>query len=572
MQHPSFGLHCHASSARLGLLGIAVAAALLGAGSVRAATGQDSVRPLVASVPMAVMQGAAERLAPMEASQKLHFSLVLPLRDEDQLDALLVRLQDPSSPDYHRYLSVDEFTARFGANAQDYAEVVRWAEANGLAITEIARNRHIVGVQGSVAAINRALHVQMRHFRNPGETRTYFAADREPSIDLRVPLLAITGLDDARPKVNRMRRGSTVQTLDAVTQVHGSGPSGNYLPSDIRAAYYGKNGKLTGKGQVVGIFSFDGYHVGDLNLFYSRTGMVASVPVENVLVNTGGACSGGLNCDDGEQILDIVNVIGMAPGLKKVQFYEGPSATQILNRMVSDNTAKVISCSWGGGDFDNRTDDAIYKEMAAQGQTYLNATGDDGAYNAQTWLDPSADPNIVNVGGTVLTTSGPGGHWVSEKGWSYSGGGYYAKANEKIPSWQKSAGVITATNHGSKTYRNDPDVAGEADFDNPTVSNGQFQTGWGGTSFAAPRWAGLLALANQKSVALGHGTVGFVNPKLYAIGRGTSYATTFHDIRQGNNKPDLGQGAGFNAVAGYDLVTGWGSPRGAALINALVTP
>jgi subtilase family serine protease len=112
-------------------------------------------------------------------------------------------------------------------------------------------------------------------------------------------------------------------------------------------------------------------------------------------------------------------------------------------------------------------------------------------------------------------------------------------------------------------------VSAEADFDNPTVVNGTFETGYGGTSFAAPRWAGLLALANQQSVAAGKSTLGFVNTKIYNIGVSSTFASDFHDITSGSNKPDEGSGAGFKAVAGFDLVTGWGSPQGPALINAL---
>ena len=221
----------------------------------------------------------------------------------------------------------------------------------------------------------------------------------------------------------------------------------------------------------------------------------------------------------------------------------------------------------GGGDFGS-ADDTIYKQFAAQGQTYLNASGDDGASNSQTWLAPSLDPNIIDVGGTDHGTSGPGGSWTSETGWSGSSGGYYEPAGHAIPAYQKTSGVITSAIKGSTTLRNDPDVSAEADFDNLTVSNGTFQTGYGGTSFAAPRWAGLLALANQQSVVAGKSTLGFVNTKIYAIGLGANSTSDFHDITSGSNKPSQGTGAGFNAIAGFDLVTGWGSPKGPALISA----
>ena len=173
----------------------------------------------------------------------------------------------------------------------------------------------------------------------------------------------------------------------------------------------------------------------------------------------------------------------------------------------------------------------------------------------------------LKSGARSLTTTGPGGTWVAETAWPQSGGGYVS--GTPIPAWQQLAGVVNASNQGSSTLRNSPDVAAEANFDNPTVINGSFVTGYGGTSFATPRWAGFLALVNQQSMANGRGTVGFINPPLYNLGVSSSYAGAFHDITSGGNPPTSGGGGGFNAVPGYDLVTGWGSPAGAALINQL---
>ncbi len=118
--------------------------------------------------------------------------------------------------------------------------------------------------------------------------------------------------------------------------------------------------------------------------------------------------------------------------------------------------------------------------------------------------------------------SAGGTRWAAETAWPQSGGGYVS--GTPIPAWQQLAGVVNASNQGSSTLRNSPDVAAEADFDNPTVINGSFVTGYGGTSFATPRWAGFLALVNQQSAANGKGTVGFINPALYEIGVSSSYA------------------------------------------------
>jgi subtilase family serine protease len=411
------------------------------------------------------------------------------------------------------------------------------------------------------------LHVTMRQFQHPTENRTFFAPDREPTVDLGVQLLHINGLDNYVRPFTHMRRHPASEQGMVARASSGSGPSGDYLPSDIRAAYYG-SGSLTGAGVTAAIFSYDGYQTSDLSGYYSATGASnPGVPVNNVLVNGfNGACTnpstGSSSCSDGEQILDIANLAGMAPGLTQILFYEGSSAGDILNQMASDDKASVISSSWGGGDFGS-SDDSIYKEFQTQGQTFVNASGDAGSYTTKNWDPPSLDPYITDVGATDLTTNGAGGSWSSETAWSDSSGGYLSSAGYAIPSYQQLSGVINSTNKGSTKYRNDPDIALEGNFDNPTYSNGQLETGVGGTSYAAPRLAGVIALANQQAAADGVGNIGFLNTALYNFGVGSNYHSYFHDITSGSN-------GGFKAVAGYDLVTGWGSPVGPAFISALV--
>jgi subtilase family serine protease len=525
--------------------------------------------PLAQHLPDAVASGKAAMMSTVNPQQRLQLALQLPLRNQLELTQLLHDLYDPKSPNFHRYISVSEFTERFGATAADYNTVVAWAKKSGLSVTAKTPNRRLVAVEGSVATINRAFHVKVCDYRHPTEARNFYSPDREPTIvGLSVPLLQITGMN------NYVLPHSMLQHKQAAANAAGSGPSGEYLPSDMRMAYYG-NGPLTGAGQSIGIFSFDGYLASDVKLYYSKTGMSSTVPIRNVLVGGfSGACtavgSPTGTCDDGEQVLDIVNAIGMAPGIKQILFYEGSRDTEILNQMATDNIAKVLSSSWSWNPADAASDDPIFQEFAAQGQSFVNASGDDGEFNDSTYFFPGVDPYITQVGGTVLTTKGPGGAWSAETGWPQSGGGYVS--GTPIPSWQQLAGVVNASNLGSITLRNSPDVAAEANFDNPTVVNGRFATGYGGTSFAAPRWAGFLALVNQQSVQNGKGTVGFVNPALYNLGTGWNYSSAFHDITSGSNPPGAGDGSGFsgfNAVPGYDLVTGWGSPAGAGLINQL---
>ncbi len=520
-------------------------------------------------VPQRASVGEVRQAGRLDSARKLDLVIHLPARDPDGLSAFLQQLQDPHSANYHKYMSVDEFTARFGPTQSDYDQVVAWANANGLTVTHTSVNRHIIDVTATVEAINQALDISMQAYQPVADDGkgTLFAPDSEPNISLSVPILKISGLDNFNPPQSRIKRNGGVAHIAPVAT--GSGPNGEFLPSDMRAAYYG-SGPLTGAGQIIGIFSFDGYLSADVPLYYSALGIASppNVPVTNVLVNGyTGACDAGdgsglSTCDDGEQVLDIVNSIGMAPNASEVLFYEGFSGPDILNQIATDNLAKVISCSWGSGDLGG--DDVLFQEFQAQGQTFVNATGDSGAYSATAWLPPSLNPYILQVGATSLVTTGGGGAYVSESAWPYAGGGYYVPAGYAIPSYQTATGVINALNEGSTTLRNDPDIAAEGDFDNPTISNGSLAADVGGTSYAAPRIAGFLTLANEQAIAHGQATAGFVNPSLYAIGTGANYASNFHDVTSGSN--------GFFAVAGYDLVTGWGSPSGQTLIDSLSAP
>jgi subtilase family serine protease len=234
----------------------------------------------------------------------------------------------------------------------------------------------------------------------------------------------------------------------------------------------------------------------------------------------------------------------------------------IFNQMAVDNTAKQLSCSWGWAD-DESSLDPIFKEMAVQGQTVFVATGDQGSGTLGSVVWPSDDPYVVAVGGTDLVTTGPGGAWLSETGWNGSAGSP-SKNKIPIPNYQKLKGVVNSTNHASSTLRNYPDVAGESNTNQYSCYDGGCFTGNGGTSYAAPQWAGFMAMVNQQAIANGKTTLGFINPILYRIGVSSSYDGNFHDVTSGSN-------GGYTAVVGYDLVTGWGSQNGQTLIDSLVT-
>ncbi len=512
----------------------------------------------------------------LPGTTNLNLAIGLPLRNQAELHDLLRQIADPASPQYRHYLTPEQFTERFGPTEQDYQTVMDFMTAHGLTVTGQHPNRVVLDVRGTVADIERVLHVTLREYRHPTGARTFFAPDSEPLLNLAVPVLDVSGLSNyAVPHPKHLIHKPAGPSPNATPNA-GSGPGGAYTGSDFRTAYL-PGVTWDGTGQAVGLLEFDGYYSSDITTYENQTGL-PHVTLANVLLDGfNGVPTTGANSGNSEVALDIEMAISMAPGLTKVIVYEaGPNglANDILSRMVSDNQAKQLSCSWSFGvTGPDATADQLFQQMAAQGQSFFNAAGDNDAFVGSTAGEfPSDDPYITQAGGTTLTTDGSGAY-VAETVWNW---GYVARSGYvgtgggvstiySIPSWQQ--GVSMSANQGSTTMRNIPDVAMVADNIAIVADNGQQET-FGGTSFSAPLWAGLTALANQLAVANGQATVGFINPALYAIGQSTDYRANFHDITTGNNEWPSSPSQ-FSAVAGYDLCTGWGTPAGANLITTL---
>ena len=451
---------------------------------------------------------------------RLNLAIGLPLRNQNQLDALLAELQDPASPNFGHYLSAQQFAVEFGPTEQDYQALIQFAHENGLVVTGTHSNRVLLDVSGEASEIEKALHVKMMVYDHPARGR-FYAPDREPSLDLEVKVLDISGLDNyALPQPMGLQK---IPLEKADPYVTGSGPGGYFIGKDFRAAY-APGVSLTGSGEVVGLLEFDGFYPGDVQKNSAQAGL-APVPTQTVLLDGFNGAPGSANI---EVILDIMMASYMAPGLSRVMVYEGYTPNDILNRMATDNLAQQLSSSWGYGI--NATTEQIFKEYIAQGQSLLQASGDSGAYTNGV-MTPSDDPNLTVVGGTSLTTSGSGGPWQSETTWSGSGGG--VSAVYAIPSYQQ--GLSMAASGGSTKMRNIPDLALTADIQMYLIqSNGQAVV-VGGTSAAAPLWSGFVALANQQAAANAKPRIGFLNPLIYAVGKGSNYATDFHDVRSGSN-------------------------------------
>src|ERR1700722_109232 len=541
---------------RLGLSLLTIVALVLILSVVCQAQG---LTPLTRHVREAALNGQARPVGHLPATQTMRLVLVLPLRNQAELDNQLQELYDPSSLSYRHFLTVEEFTDRFGPTTEDYDSVIHFAEANGLTVEGTSRNRVILNVTGPVASVEQAFHITMGVYRHPTENRTFFAPDREPTPYLSFPLWHIAGLDNySIPHPNFVRRAQSEATTkpNATT---GSGPSASFLGSDMRAAYYG--GTLTGSGQTLGLLEYVGTDLADLTTYFKNAGQTNNVPV--TLKSTDGtptSCLAKNGCDDTEQTLDMTQAISMAPGMSSLVMYVGSSDSAIFNSMATASPLNAqLSSSWTWSPADPSTDNPYFTELAARGQNLFQAAGDSGRWTptgSGAEIFPADDVYVTSVGGTDLDTSSAGGPWSSETAWPDGGGGI-SPNKFTIPSWQTVAAA--GCSKCSTVYRNGPDVSANANFtfyvcaDQTTCTANEY----GGTSFAAPMWAGYLALANQQEKANTGKTLGFINPTLYTIGLGSSYAADFHDITSGSN--------GYSATKGYDLATGWGSPNGSGL-------
>ncbi len=545
------------------------------AGSAGAAAA-NTVR-LPGHVPAAVSQ--LTPLGALPATNKLRLAISLPLRNQAALSDLIKQIYDPASPQYHHYLTPAQFAAQFGPTAADYQTVANYARSNGLAVVGTYPNRLVLDVNAKVSDIQRTFNLTLRTYTNTTEARAFYAPDTDPTVDATLPILHISGLDNysiPHPKSHFVPSSSAAGTQKGaitapkdITPNVGSGPGGAYLGTDFRKAYV-PGTTLTGAGQNVGLLQFDGFYASDIAAYKSLIGMVGGPQTVVVPVDGGVSTPGGGNV---EVCLDIEMVLAMSPGVSKIYVYEAPNPSpwvDLLSAMAANTTVNQFSCSWGGGPPDAAAEQ-IFQQMALQGQSFFDASGDSCAFvpgtNSVTF--PADSTNITQVGGTTLTT-GANAAYASEKVWNWgpgqdgvgSCGGI--SPNYGIPYWQTN--ISMAANHGSTTMRNIPDVALTADNVYITADGGGSGT-VGGTSCAAPLWAAFTALVNQQGAYTSRPSVGFLNPSLYSIAR-TNYSACFNDTTNGNNYWS-GSLTNFRAVPGYDLCTGLGTPKGMNLINTL---
>jgi subtilase family serine protease len=560
--------------------------ALAGCGGGGATNSPQRGAPQVASAPSVPVDAHADAsaepvdLGPTPGSEAVHFTVSLRLPGEADLRTYLAGLTNPAAPSFRRYLTPDQFAARFGLSDSDVTRVTNWLSDAGIAASTVPQ-RTSVTAQGTADQVNRLLGITLNDRLSPSGVR-YHVPVGNPVVPaaLSDAVESVVGLDTE--PIQHPSLGS----------IHMSGvPDPGITPSLVASAYEIsplQDAGFNGQGMNIAFVSFDTFTPSDLQEFDQRVGISGAPDVKRVAL-TGASDQPGDGT--GEVSLDMEVIRGIAP-MAQITDYEGPNTSDglgpIIARIVADGKAKIISNSWGS--CENRNSRATMaaedRELAAAvaaGISYFSASGDDAAYDCRR-VDISNDPferdispgvdwpaasaNAIAVGGTFLTTREDGTYyeeagWEEPLGGAGSGGGisrYQAR-----PDWQQGPGVDNAQSNGRRQV---PDVAGPAD---PTSGffvvytdpdQGLVSGRVGGTSAAAPFWAASMLLTQQYAASQGVNELGPLGPVLYQVA--AQQPTVFHDVIKGGNLL-------YQAAPGWDFATGLGTPRVAPLAQAIVS-
>jgi pseudomonalisin len=516
---------------------------------------------------------------------RLGMSITLGVRHQDELDALLVALQQPGSPQYHRWLSPQEFADRFAPSREEYEALAQWLEGQGFVVRRW-QNRLRVDFSGSVARAERTFGVRMNYYRHA--RRTDIANENAPLLPIQfadsVEFMRLNTFPLAQPLVR-------VPALDDVAMA----------PRDVQTAYnalpvLGRG--IDGSGQIVAVVARSDYNDSDVARFQQEFG--AHLPLPTKVFPAGnpgvgaanGICRGirdisqrqeCIRGEEGEVLLDVEWANAMAPGATVLVDIAGPGAgdadidQSLLDIVNHHPEAKMISISFGACERVDQSDETLfgsmYAQAAAQGQTVFVATGDSGADDcgdggAAGVNVLATSPDVTAVGGTALTVAfdanGDATEYLDEIVWNdakgATGGGHSILLRK--PAYQVAPGVP------ADGWRDVPDVALLA---SPltsgyvsVVENNVIIVG--GTSAGAPNWAGIVALLNQAGPVEGSGAL---NTQLYALARrqyAPGGAGPFHDAVTGDNS--FNGVTGFFAGVGYDSATGLGTPDIDLLVRA----
>jgi hypothetical protein len=530
----------------------------------------------------------------------IHFAMTSQQRED--LDQLLRQQQARDSAQFHKFLTPEEYGARFGPNAEDVARVSAWLQSQGFSEIQVARSLAFISFAGTAAQAQTAFHTAIHRYRFSGETHYANASDPLLPAALEGMVESVRGLHDFRMKPHSIRKLRPQFT---------SSISGNHFltPDDFATIYNLQplyQSGLDGAGVKIAVVGQSNIQLSDIRAFRTAAGLPPNDPTI-VLAGTdpGIRTSSG---DEGESDLDI-EWAGAIARNATIVFVTATDVDTSITYAIDNNVAPILTISYGlcesalSAD-ESSTEAMQYQQATAQGMTLIVAAGDSGAAGCDTSSParrglsvdaPASFPSVTGIGGTALQ-EGSGTYWntgnnsyggsvlsyIPEVVWndsstanglSASGGGA-SRYNAK-PAWQTGTGVP------GDGMRDVPDLAFVASPNHDGLlvcSEGHCVNGFrntdttldvvGGTSAGAPSFAGIVALLVQALGAQGN-----INPNLYAIAARST--DVFHDITSGNNIVSCRVGTanctagtmGYSADAGYDQTTGLGSVDAYHLIS-----
>ena len=487
----------------------------------------------------------AQHLGAVAADQKISVAVSLNLRNSAELDRTIAAVNDPHSAQYGHFLTPEQFTARFGPTTDQVSRVTDYLRTQGLSVDAVSGNHLTVDASGPAAAVEKAFGTTLQNYRNG--SRSFYANASAPTLPAALGgvVLDVAGLNNQQIRVHH------VDSPGAAVDPH-AGPGGGFTPTQLKGAYDVTATGDNGTGQTVALWEFDGFQQSNITKY--DTNYATGSPTPKVQKVSGG--SGALGDGQVEVELDIEAVQAIAPKAA-ITVFEAPNTDQgevdLANAIVASKISQT-SISWGLSEKGRTASgiqavDNVFKQGAAQGQSFFAASGDSGSDDngdgSATVDYPASDPYVTGVGGTNLSTSTTTS-WKSETAWNGSGGG--TSSQFALPTFQSGVKV------GTTGKRQVPDVSAQGGPTGISVyTQGQWTSVYG-TSGAAPIWAGVAAVYNQAAAAKGKTGLGSANTKLYSLAK-----TDFHDITSGSN-------GAYKAGTGFDLVTGIGTPDAAKIL------
>jgi len=560
----------------------------------------DSIVLLQNTTDMRIGTAADEgRVSPDLPMERMLLMLRSSPEQEAALEQLLAEQQDPSSPDYHHWLTPEEFGVRFGVSPQELDAVVGWLAEHGFTVDSIANSRREIEFSGTASQVEGAFHTEIHWYASEGEAHIANAADLSIPMALLPVIEGVVGLHDFH-----------VQSMMTLAD-------GNHglSPRDLATIYnvtsFWSQG-FDGKGQSIAIVGRSNINVNDVRNFRAQFGLPANDP--QIIVN--GPDPGIVNDDEGEADLDVewAGAVAKSATIKLVVSKSTTTTDGVFLSavyIVNNNVAPIVSVSFGMCESAlgsvNAAIGSLWQQAAAQGMSVFVASGDSGSATCDSSQAVAATgglgvnglastPYSVAVGGTrfddnaaswnrtnnIFSLSSARGY-IPETVWNdridfrlpeglWSSGGGVSVFWPK-PSWQVGLGVPLADpGTTAEHHRYLPDISLSASgHDGYVIRQGGHLHVVNGTSASAPAFAGIMAIINQMTGQAN----GNPNPRLYALAN--QFPSIFHDITTGSNAVPCVPGSvncangltiGYAATPGFDLATGWGSVDAYALAHA----